>query len=42
MVMPHTARRPRAASLTPGILENIRRFRAGEPLLQPADRKRGY
>jgi glyoxylate/hydroxypyruvate reductase A len=42
MVMPHTARRPRAAALIPGILENIRRFRAGEPLLQPADRQRGY
>jgi glyoxylate/hydroxypyruvate reductase A len=41
-VMPHTARRPRAESLTPGILEIIRRFRAGEPLPRMADRARGY
>ena len=41
-VMPHTARRPLAESLTPVLLENIRRFRAGEPLLMAADRARGY
>ena len=41
-VMPHTARRPRAAQIIPHAVENIRRFRAGQPLLQPVDRKRGY
>lgn len=41
-VMPHTARRPRAANIIPHAVENIRRFRAGEPLLQPVDRSRGY
>ena len=41
-VMPHTARRPHPEALTAGIIENIRRFRAGEPLLLEADKKRGY
>lgn len=41
-VMPHTARRPHPESLTAGIVENIRRFRAGEALLLEADRARGY
>jgi glyoxylate/hydroxypyruvate reductase A len=41
-VMPHTARRPHPESLTAGIVENIRRFRAGEPLLLEADRTLGY
>ncbi len=41
-VMPHTARRPRAANIIPQAIENIRRFRAGEALLQPVDRARGY
>ena len=41
-LMPHTARRPRAARIVPHAVENIRRFRAGEPLLQLVDRKRGY
>ncbi len=41
-VMPHTARRPRAANIIPQAIENIRRFRAGEPLPQPIDRGRGY
>lgn len=41
-LMPHTARRPRAAKIIPHAVENIRRFRAGQPLLQPVDRKRGY
>ena len=41
-VMPHTARRPHPEALTAGIIENIRRFRAGEPLLLAADRERGY
>ena len=41
-VMPHTARRPHAEALTAGIIENIRRFKAGEPLLLAADRARGY
>jgi len=41
-LMPHTARRPRAQRILPQVIENIRRFRAGQPLLQPVDRKRGY
>jgi glyoxylate/hydroxypyruvate reductase A len=41
-VMPHTARRPHPEALTAGIIENIRRFRSGEPLLLAADRVRGY
>ncbi len=41
-VMPHTARRPQAANIIPQAIENIRRFRAGEPLLQAVDRARGY
>jgi glyoxylate/hydroxypyruvate reductase A len=41
-VLPHTARRPRPEALTAGIVENIRRFRAGENLLLEADRARGY
>jgi glyoxylate/hydroxypyruvate reductase len=41
-VMPHTARRPRATEIIPHAVENIRRFRAGEPLLQPVERERGY
>jgi glyoxylate/hydroxypyruvate reductase A len=41
-VMPHTARRPHPEALTAGIVENIRRFRAGEVLLLEADRARGY
>jgi glyoxylate/hydroxypyruvate reductase A len=41
-VMPHTARRPQAARIIPHAVENIRRFRAGRPLLQLVDRARGY
>jgi glyoxylate/hydroxypyruvate reductase A len=41
-VLPHTARRPLPEALTAGIIENIRRFKAGEPLLLEADRTRGY
>lgn len=41
-VMPHTARRPLPEALTAGIIENIRRFKAGDPLLLAADRDRGY
>ena len=41
-VLPHTARRPHPEALTAGIIENIRRFRTGEPLLLEADRARGY
>lgn len=42
LVMPHTARRPPADALTPQLIENIRRFRAGEELIQPVDISRGY
>jgi glyoxylate/hydroxypyruvate reductase A len=41
-VMPHTARRPQAARIIPHAVDNIRRFRAGRPLLQQVDRARGY
>lgn len=41
-LMPHTARRPQAARIIPQAVENIRRFRAGESLLQAVDRRRGY
>jgi len=41
-VLPHTARRPRPEALTAGIIENARRFRAGEPILMAADRAQGY
>jgi glyoxylate/hydroxypyruvate reductase len=41
-VMPHTSRRPRAAEITPQAIENIRRWRAGRPLMQQVDRARGY
>jgi len=41
-VMPHASRRPRAAAIIPRVVENIRRLRAGEALLQRVDRTRGY
>lgn len=41
-VMPHTARRPQASRIIPHAVENIRRFRAGRPLLQLVDRALGY
>jgi len=41
-LMPHTSRRPRANRIIPHAVENIRRFRAGRPLLQLVDRARGY
>lgn len=41
-VLPHSARRPRASQIIPHAVENIRRFRAGAPLLQPVERARGY
>jgi glyoxylate/hydroxypyruvate reductase A len=41
-VMPHTARRPQAARIIPHAVDNIRRFRAGQPLRQLVDRVRGY
>ncbi len=41
-VLPHSARRPRADQIIPHAVENIRRFRAGEPLNMPVDRDRGY
>ena len=41
-VLPHSARRPRASQIIPHAVENIRRFRANEPLLQPVERARGY
>lgn len=41
-VMPHVARRPPISQLVPQIVENIRRFEAGESLLQEVDPNSGY
>jgi len=41
-LMPHTARKTRPASIAPQIAENVRRLRAGEPILQLVDREAGY
>ena len=41
-ILPHIARRPPVAQIAPVFIENIRRFEAGEPLLQLTDRTRGY
>ena len=41
-LMPHTARRTRPDHVAPQVAENIRRLRAGEPLLQLVDRAAGY
>ena len=41
-LMPHTARKSRPDHVTPQVAENIRRLRAGEPLLQIVDRTAGY
>lgn len=41
-IMPHTARRVRAADVAPQVVEIIRRDRAGEPQLWAVDRSAGY
>ena len=41
-LMPHTARLSNPGSVAPQVAENIRRLRAGEPLIQPVNRKAGY
>jgi glyoxylate/hydroxypyruvate reductase A len=41
-MMPHTARKSRPEHVAPQVAENIRRLRAGEPLLQVVDRGAGY
>lgn len=41
-IMPHVARRPPVKQLAPQIIENIRRFKAGEELMQLVDIKTGY
>ena len=41
-LMPHTARKSRPEHVAPQVAENIRRLRAGEPLLQQVDRSAGY
>lgn len=41
-IMPHCARRPRAANIIPQVVDNIRRLRAGDPLVQLVDRDAGY
>lgn len=41
-MMPHTARKSRPDHVAPQIAENVRRLRAGEPLLQIVNREAGY
>ena len=41
-IMPHVARRVRGETSAPQVVENIRRDRAGEPLLWQVDRAAGY
>jgi glyoxylate/hydroxypyruvate reductase A len=41
-LMPHTARKSRPEHVAPQVADNIRRLRAGEPLLQLVDRSAGY
>ncbi len=41
-IMPHVARRPPVSQTAPQFAENIRRFEAGEPLLQLTDKDLGY
>lgn len=41
-LLPHVARRVRADTTIPQVVENIRRLQAGEPLLQQVDRAAGY
>jgi glyoxylate/hydroxypyruvate reductase A len=41
-VTPHRSRRQRPDMILPQVVENVRRFRAGEELLQVVDRSRGY
>ena len=41
-IMPHVARRVRPSTGAPQVIENIRRDRAGEPLLWQVDREAGY
>ena len=41
-IMPHVARRPPLTQLAPQIIENIRRCKAGEALLQEVDKSLGY
>ena len=41
-MMPHTARKSRPEHVAPQVADNIRRLRAGDPLLQLVDRSAGY
>ena len=41
-VLPHVARRPPVGQVAPRLVENIRLFEAGEPLVQRVDRDAGY
>jgi len=41
-ILPHVARRPPVKQIATIFIENIRRFKANEPLLQLTDRVRGY
>ena len=41
-IMPHVARRPSLAETMPQVVDNMRRLRAGEPLILKVDTARGY
>jgi len=41
-ILPHVARRPKISRIAPMFSENIRRFEAGEPLLQSTNKVLGY
>jgi glyoxylate/hydroxypyruvate reductase len=41
-LMPHTARKTRPIDIAPQIVENVRRLRVGEPLLQLVNKEAGY
>ncbi|MHA1109123.1 MAG: 2-hydroxyacid dehydrogenase, partial [Alphaproteobacteria bacterium] len=41
-LLPHTARKTRPGNAIPQVADNIRRLRAGEPLLQTVNRDAGY
>ncbi len=41
-ILPHVARRPSVALTAPQLIDNIRRQKAGEPLMQLVDKAAGY
>lgn len=42
LITPHIASRSRSEAAIDVLLDNLRRHRAGEPLLGQVDRQRGY